>query len=122
MARALDEQGKLVLEELSRARVEFVGADGIMVSGFEEVGKDKAGKPKFRYQEWWLRYADAVDPPDSEREAMTVLAAEVVRLRELVQRARDMIDLSPDSPPWTWPSTEQIDQLVRDCDAVIKNG
>jgi hypothetical protein len=62
LAHALDEQGKLVLAELSRARVEFAGADGIMVSGFEEVGQDKTGKPKFRYQEWWLRYADAVDP------------------------------------------------------------
>jgi hypothetical protein len=58
-------------------------------------------------------------PPNSECEAMTVLAAEVIRLRELVRRARDMIDVSPDSPPWTWPSVEQIDQLVNDCDAVL---
>jgi hypothetical protein len=59
--------------------------------------------------------------PNREREAMTVLAAEVVRLRSLVQRARDMIDVSPDSPPWTWPSAEQIDQLVKDCDDVLSN-
>jgi hypothetical protein len=37
-----------------------------MISGFEEVGQDKAGKPKYRYQEWWLRYADAVDPDAHE--------------------------------------------------------
>jgi hypothetical protein len=30
-----------------------------------------------------------------------------------------MIDVSPDSPPWTWPSSEQIDQLVKDCDDVL---
>jgi hypothetical protein len=47
------------------------------------------------------------------------LERENARLRSLVQRARDMIDVSPDSPPWTWPSVEQIDQLVNDCDAVL---
>jgi hypothetical protein len=47
------------------------------------------------------------------------LERENARLRSLVQRARDMIDVSPDSPPWTWPSSKQIDQLVKDCDAVL---
>jgi hypothetical protein len=57
LAHALDERGQTVVAELSRARLEFAGADGLMVSGFEEAGRDKTGKPKFRYQEWWLRYA-----------------------------------------------------------------
>jgi hypothetical protein len=52
-------------------------------------------------------------------EMLTVLGAEVVRLRELVQRARDMIDVSPDSPAWEWPTAGEIDQFVKDCDAVL---
>jgi hypothetical protein len=60
-AFAID-KNNLVIAELTRARISFISADGIMVSGFEEVGQDKTGKPKFRYQELWLRYADAVDP------------------------------------------------------------
>jgi hypothetical protein len=50
------DKNNLVIAELSKARVNFIGADGIMVSGFEEVGHDKTEKPKYRYQEWWLRY------------------------------------------------------------------
>jgi hypothetical protein len=53
----MDKEGKVAVARLSRARVEIVGADGILISGFEEIGQDKTGKPKFRYQEWWLRYA-----------------------------------------------------------------
>jgi hypothetical protein len=33
-----------------------MSADGIMVSGFEEVGTDKTGRPKYRYQTWWIVY------------------------------------------------------------------
>jgi hypothetical protein len=56
LALAMDKEGKVAVAKIERARVDFIGADGIMVSGFEEVGQDKTGKPKFRYQEWWLRY------------------------------------------------------------------
>jgi hypothetical protein len=55
-ALAMDRERKVVVTGLSRARVEFIGADGILISGFEEIAIDETGKPKFRYQEWWLRY------------------------------------------------------------------
>jgi hypothetical protein len=45
-----------ILSTITRIKVEFAGRDGIMFSGFEQVGIDKTGKPKFRYQEWWLIY------------------------------------------------------------------
>jgi hypothetical protein len=56
---------------------------------------------------------------DQWRQKAERLEDEIVGLRELVQRARDMINVSPDSPPWTWPTTDQIDQFVKDCDAVL---
>jgi hypothetical protein len=54
-AFAID-KNKSVVAELTRARVNFMGADGIMVSGFEKIIKDNRKKPNYRYQEWWLRY------------------------------------------------------------------
>jgi hypothetical protein len=66
-ALAVDKEGEVVVSRLLRARVGFVCFGRILISGFEEVGQDETGQPKFRYQEWWLRYADAVDPhaPDA---------------------------------------------------------
>jgi hypothetical protein len=54
-AFAID-KNKSVVAELTRARVSFIGADGIMVSGFEEISKDNRKKPNYSYQEWWLKY------------------------------------------------------------------
>jgi hypothetical protein len=50
-AFAID-KNKLVIAELSRSRASFINADGIRLSGFEEISKDN----RYRYQEWWLKY------------------------------------------------------------------
>ena len=34
----------------------------------------------------------------------------------LVARARAMIDVAPDDSPAEWPTTQEIDRLVADCD------
>ena len=39
-----------VRAELSRARLDFAGADGIAISGLRQL------KDSLVYQEWWLRY------------------------------------------------------------------
>lgn len=39
---------------LKRARIEFVSATGMRLSGMEPDGYTKSGQEKFRYQEWWL--------------------------------------------------------------------
>jgi hypothetical protein len=62
-ALAMDKEGKVIVSRLSRARVESVVADCILISGFEEIGQDKTEGLKFRYQEWWLRH---VNPPKTE--------------------------------------------------------
>ena len=49
------------------------------------------------------------------------LAVENSRLRGLLQRARAMIDVSPEDSPDKWPSTDEINQLVRDCDDILSN-
>jgi hypothetical protein len=49
------------------------------------------------------------------------LAVENSRLRGLLQRARAMIDVSPEDSPDKWPSTNEINQLVRDCDDILSN-
>jgi hypothetical protein len=49
------------------------------------------------------------------------LERENARLRELVKRARDIINVSPDAPPNEWPSTDEINQLVKDCDDILSN-
>jgi hypothetical protein len=59
LALAMDKDGKMAVATIERARVDFIGADGILISGFEEIDRDETGKPKFRYQEWWLRYVSA---------------------------------------------------------------
>lgn len=61
--------------------------------------------------------ASARDVQDNQR-----LRVENTALREIIKRARDMIDVSPDSPPNEWPSTDQINQLVKDCDETAKSG
>jgi hypothetical protein len=47
------------------------------------------------------------------------LERENIRLRGLLQRSRDMIDVSPEDSPDKWPSTDQINQLVKDCDDIL---
>ena len=41
-----------IVAKLKRARVEFISANGLMISGIHEVGCDPF--PILRYQEWWF--------------------------------------------------------------------
>lgn len=45
-----------VLASMVRVRIEWAAAAGIMLSGMEPDGLDRAGQQKFKFQEWLLRY------------------------------------------------------------------
>ncbi len=47
-----------MLADMTRARIDFAAANGIMVSGFEPCGFESNGKTKYRFQEWWLAYEE----------------------------------------------------------------
>lgn len=49
--------------DLMRAKIEFAGSHGIMLSGMEPAGCNKNGTLKYRYQEWWLVYLDNKEKP-----------------------------------------------------------
>ena len=55
--------------------------------------------------------------------ALSVGAAigKIEELLSIVKRARDMIDVSPEDHPSKWPSTGQINQLVKECDDILPN-
>lgn len=52
------EQGSEMLADMARARLDFAGSSGIKVSGFEQTGVERDGRPKYRFQEWWLVYLE----------------------------------------------------------------
>jgi len=43
-----------LLTTLERPKMIYASTHGMMLSGFENVGNDKEGNQKFRYQEWYL--------------------------------------------------------------------
>lgn len=45
-----------ILATMFRVRIEWAGAVGVFISGMEPTGFDRAGKQKFRHQEWLLRH------------------------------------------------------------------
>jgi hypothetical protein len=45
--------------EMTRARIDFAGAAGIMLSGMQPNGCDKTGASKYIYQRWWMIYEEA---------------------------------------------------------------
>ena len=53
------ESGATLLASMRRVRLDCAAANGIMLSGFESTGVDRAGREKMAYQEWWLRYPPA---------------------------------------------------------------
>jgi hypothetical protein len=57
--------------------------------------------------------SDPISDPTLERANAKLLG--------LLKRARDMINVSPDAPPNEWPSTDEINQLVKDCDDILPN-
>ena len=48
-----DKQDNLIAR-LKRIRLEEMGADGMILSGFVSDGFDRQGKEKFRYSVWYL--------------------------------------------------------------------
>lgn len=61
------EQGCTMLADMTRAKIDFAAANGIMVSGFEPFGFERNGKTKYRLQEWWLAYEDHPNAPVRSR-------------------------------------------------------
>lgn len=47
-----------VLATLVRVKLDHAAAAGLFLSGMEPDGFDRAGRPKFKYQEWLLRHLD----------------------------------------------------------------
>ena len=45
---------------LSKPEIIFINPDGIMLKGYEPAGIDFSGREKFKYQEWFCRYATDV--------------------------------------------------------------
>lgn len=39
-----------------RITIGIAGPTGILLTGFEEIGTNKKGIRKLKYQEWWLAY------------------------------------------------------------------
>lgn len=50
------ESNSPILASMQRVRIEWAAAAGILISGFEPYGTDRAGRLKFRHQEWLLRH------------------------------------------------------------------
>ena len=57
-ALLLTADGKGVVKDMTRARVDWVQGNGIMVSGMEINGHDQAGRPKYSFQEWFCAYVE----------------------------------------------------------------
>ena len=61
LAMAMDATGEKVFAPiLHRARVQWMQARGFMVTGYEETGVDRTGRPKYRFQEWYCAYKEDV--------------------------------------------------------------
>lgn len=68
-----------------------------------------------------VEVANAIRVIDSLIGDRECLAVENSKLRGVIQRARAMIDVSPEDPPNKWPSTDEINQLVKECDDILEN-
>jgi len=49
--------GNFLSASLSKPEIIFINPDGIMLKGYEPNGFDSGGREKFKYQEWFCRYA-----------------------------------------------------------------
>ena len=61
-ALLMDAAGEKALADMERARVDWMQAAGMMISGFEHTGVDRTGRAKYRLQEWYCGYV-----PNNER-------------------------------------------------------
>ena len=47
-----------LMARMERVRVDWMAGDGFMLSGFEEEGKERSGRIKSFYQQWYLVYPE----------------------------------------------------------------
>jgi len=57
-ALLLTSDGKGVVKDMTRARVDWIGGHGMMLSGMEENGHDRNLRIKYSYQEWFCAYVE----------------------------------------------------------------
>ena len=57
-ALLLTPDGAKATREMTRAKVDWMQGNGIMVSGMEINGHDQAGRPKYSFQEWFCAYVE----------------------------------------------------------------
>jgi hypothetical protein len=48
-----------VLAKLEKPEIIFINSIGMMVKGYEPDGVDRAGRRKFKYQEWFVAFLDS---------------------------------------------------------------
>jgi len=48
-----------VLAKLEKPEIIFINSRGMMVKGYEPDGVDRAGRRKFKYQEWFVAFLDS---------------------------------------------------------------
>ena len=96
------EQGCKILAEMTRAKIDFAAANGIMLSGFEPCGFERNGKTKYRYQEWWLAYDEQIND-------------EVDSLRDLLSVEQDEIDLKQACIVGMSKNTERLGNALENC-------
>lgn len=57
------ESGSRILASMERVRIEWAAAAGILLSGLENDGVDRAGRIKYKYQEWLLCHLQPNNTP-----------------------------------------------------------
>ena len=50
-------QGNYLKATIVKPEIIFINQDGSMLKGYESDEFDKSGREKFKYQEWFCRYA-----------------------------------------------------------------
>ena len=57
-ALLLTPDGAKATREMTRAKVDWIGGHGMMLSGMEENGHDRNLRIKYSYQEWFCAYVE----------------------------------------------------------------
>lgn len=47
-----------VIGQLNKSDIIFINSEGMMLKGYEPNGFDPTGRPKFLYQEWYIRWGN----------------------------------------------------------------
>lgn len=57
-ALLLTADGAKATGDMTRAKVDWIGGYGITISGMQENGFDRTGRPKYSFQEWFCAYVE----------------------------------------------------------------